>query len=174
MIIVSGTKQKLMQKLRRFESLAKLEPIDLEKRMSSLEENADSGLETPRQTQDETEKNAERLLNELKSTASNAIKTLQSEALLLDFFKEMTLENQDNEEMLKTADDWISGRSLGQEFVGWEDAGSRKNYLNDMDKNGRWRDFVSEEKLEMVLDIERLVFSSLVSELLALDDVVII
>ncbi|KAK0587908.1 hypothetical protein LWI29_031098 [Acer saccharum] len=165
---MEGTKQKLMQMLRRFESLTRLEPVDLEKRIVSSESDNDDSIGTPIQSnkENETEKKAEELLKQIKSTTSSN-NTLLSKAdnLLPDFFREMIEENQnDDSYMLKAAGDWIEGKS-DQMFVGWEVEGGREAYLRDMEANNvRWEN-VDEEKQEFGLALESEVLTCLVNEL---------
>ncbi|KAI9174129.1 hypothetical protein LWI28_012404 [Acer negundo] len=161
---MEGTKQKLMHTLKRFESLARLEPVDLEKRIASSESDNDDSIETPIQSnkENETEKKAEELLKHIKSTTSSN-NTLLSKAdnLLSDFFREMIEENQnDDSYMLKAAGDWIEGQS-DQMFVGWEVEGGREAYLRDMETNNvRWEN-VDEEKHEFGLALESEVLTCL-------------
>ncbi|TXG61301.1 hypothetical protein EZV62_012664 [Acer yangbiense] len=162
---MEGTKQKHMQ--RRFESLARLEPVDLEKRIASSESDNDDSIETPIQSnkENETEKKAEELLKQIKSTSSSN-NTLLSKAdnLLSDFFIEMIEENQnDDSYMLKAAGDWIEEKS-DQMLVGWE-VGGREACLRDMETNNvRWEN-VDEEKQDFGLALESEVFTCLVNEL---------
>ncbi|KAL5748657.1 hypothetical protein ACOSQ2_025954 [Xanthoceras sorbifolium] len=173
---MEGTKQKLMQKLRRFESLARLEPVDLEKRITSSEFDDDDSAETPVQfnKENETEKRAEWLVKEIKSTTpSNNILLSKSDNLLSDFFREMIEDQNQNDknlnkrsdtDMLKAAQDWIYRKSE-ETFVGWEVEGGREGYLRDIETNGRWKNNVNEEKQELGLALEVEVFASLVNEL---------
>ncbi|KAK3224701.1 hypothetical protein Dsin_004563 [Dipteronia sinensis] len=165
---MEGAKQQLMQKLRRFESLTRLEPVDLEKRIASSESDNDDSIETPIQSnkENETEKTAEELLKQMKSTtSSNNILLSKADNLLSDFFREMIEENQNSDSyMLKAAGDWIEGKS-DQMFVGWEVEGGRKAYLRDMETNNvRWEN-VDEEKQEFGLALESEVLTCLVNEL---------
>ncbi|KAK2664674.1 hypothetical protein Ddye_003248 [Dipteronia dyeriana] len=164
---MEGTKQKLMQMLRRFESLAILEPVNLEKRIASSESDNDDSIESPIQSSKEniTDKKAEELLKQIRSTtSSNNILLSKADNLLSDFFKKMIEENQNDDLcMLKAAGDWIEGKS-DQMVVGWEVEGGRKACLRDMETNVRWEN-VDEEKQEFGLALESEVLTCLVNEL---------
>lgn len=166
-VLRAGTKQKLMQKLRRFESLAQLEPIDLEKRIASFQLD-DKFLESPstESFEDETAKQVQELLKLMKSTSpSNRYNMCKAENLLSDFFREKLAENKAKTErdLLREAEDWINGQP--QELLqGWEVKDGRKAYVNDMEKNGRWSDVNEEEKQEVGLALELEIFNRLMDE----------
>ncbi|KAK9198569.1 hypothetical protein WN944_013755 [Citrus x changshan-huyou] len=164
---MEGTKQKLMQKLRRFESLAQLEPIDLEKRIASFQLD-DKFLESSstQSFENETAKKVQELLKLMKSTSpSNSYNMCKAEDLLSDFFREKLAENKAKTErdLLREAEDWINGQP--QELLqGWEVKDGRKAYVNDMEKNGRWSDVNEEEKQEVGLALELEIFNRLMDE----------
>ncbi|XVF52819.1 hypothetical protein PTKIN_Ptkin05aG0049200 [Pterospermum kingtungense] len=170
---VEGTKQKFVQKIRRFESLTQLEPVDLEKRiaLAELENNQD------RQEKEYAGEANEKLLKLLKSKIpADSFKFKADDNLLLHFFRErlvmedkakgvveMGLEEFELD-LVKVAEDWVNGKS--QELVlGWEVQQGRKAYVKEMDRNEDWRSF-NEEKEEVGSEVELEVFSSLVDELL--------
>lgn len=171
-ILIKGTKQKL----RRFESLAKLEPIDLEKRIASFEldnkflEPLTRSFENKDEEEDETDVKVQELLKLMKSTTScNGFSVMcKAENLLIaDFFREKLAENKAKTEgrnLLKEAGDWINGQSQ-ELFLGWDVNDGRKAYVQDMEKNGKWWS-VGEEKEEVGLALELEIFTSLVNELL--------
>lgn len=164
---LEGTKKKLLHKLRRFECLAQLEPVDLEKRISLSELNHEAP-QSPMQPcsmsdnkeGNQTEQKAQELLNLVKTTPHGTKST--AEKLLFDFFRERV--DQENEfELLKAAEDWVIGNS--QELLQrWEVQDGRKVYVRDMEKGGKWRILV-EEKEEVALDVEVEVWTSLLNEL---------
>ncbi|XP_022754071.1 uncharacterized protein LOC111302409 [Durio zibethinus] len=189
----SRTKQKLMQKIRRFESLSQLEPVDLEKRIA-LAELEDESLESHREVlclvsvnnngnmsdyQDKEEKDREaneKLLKLLKSKIPSDSFKFMADNLLLDFFRErLTVENNAKRladmgleefglDLLKVAEDWVNGNP--QELVlGWKLQESRKANVKEMERNENWRNF-NEEKEKMGSAVEHEVFISLVDELL--------
>lgn len=166
-VLRAGTKQKLMQKLRRFASLAQLEPIDLEKRIASFQLD-DKFLESPstESFEDETAKQVQELLKLMKSTSpSNRYNMCKAENLLSDFFREKLAENKakTGRDLLREAEDWINGQP--QELLqGWEVKDGRKAYVNDMEKNGRWSDVNEEEKQEVGLALELEIFNRLMDE----------
>lgn len=161
------TKQNLMQKLRRFESLAQLEPIDLEKRIASFQLD-DKFLGSSAQSfENETAKKVQELLQLMKSTpTSNGYNKCRAENLLSDFFREKIAENKakTGRDFLKEAEDWINGQP--QELLQrWEVKDGRKAYVNDMEKNGRWSDVNEEGKQEVGMALELEIFSRLMDEI---------
>ncbi|XP_011029175.1 PREDICTED: uncharacterized protein LOC105128995 [Populus euphratica] len=185
LIRVEGTKQKLMQTIRRFESLAQIDPLDLEKRiaMAELEDESpvqhcsvsihgDNENDFKETKENGTEKHAQELLKHVKSTIS-----LASEAdstLLLDFFKEKIVENnavgsmvgsyKEFEQELRVAQEWIDGQPK-EMSLGWEMVERRHVYVKDMEKSGKWEN-VDQGKEEVALELEVQVFNSLVDEFL--------
>ncbi|KAJ6326821.1 hypothetical protein OIU78_013831 [Salix suchowensis] len=188
---MEGSKQKLVQKIKRFESLAQLDPVDLEKRIATAELE-DESVESPMQhcsmsiysdkndifseTREEngTEKDAQQLLDHVKSTIASPGLSPKLDSLLLCFFEEKIVENnasgsliglyKEFEQELEVAQDWINGRPK-EMFLGWEVVESRHVYLQDMEKNGRWEN-VDQEKEEVALKLEVEVFNSLIEEAL--------
>uniref|UniRef100_A0A5B7BX22 DUF4378 domain-containing protein n=1 Tax=Davidia involucrata TaxID=16924 RepID=A0A5B7BX22_DAVIN len=176
---MEGTKQNVMQKIRRFESLAQLEPVDLEKRMA-LSELSDESLESPLQTcsvsiqgslmfdkeqeENETEQKAKELLKLMKATipSSNHL-NFNAYTLLLDFFRER-ITNEFNYELLSVAKDWMNGHP-SELLMEWEVQRNRQAYIRDMEKGGRWRK-LDEDIEEVVMELEVEVFASLMNELL--------
>ncbi|KAK8584262.1 hypothetical protein V6N13_109653 [Hibiscus sabdariffa] len=144
---VEGTKQKLMQKVRRFDSLAQLEPVDLEKRIAMTEHEADDDREGD-----------EKLVKLLKAKIPSEIFKFVDSNLLLDCFRETGLED------LKMVEDWVNG-NCEDVFVGWEMEEGRKSYLKETERNENWRNF-NEENQDVGSAVELEVFSSLVDELL--------
>jgi hypothetical protein len=176
-----------MQKIRRFESLAQLDPLDLEKRIA-MAELEDESLESPVQhcsvsihsdndndfketKENGTEKQAQELLKHVKSTISLASKV---DSLLLDFFKEKIVENyaggsmvgsyKEFEQELRVAQEWIDGQPK-EMFLGWEMVERRHVYVKHMEKSGKWEN-VDQGKEEVALELEAEVFNSLVDEVL--------
>ncbi|OMP09634.1 hypothetical protein COLO4_05272 [Corchorus olitorius] len=158
---VEGTKQKLMQKIRRFESLAQLEPVDLEKRIA-LAEHEDGN----NNKQDKFTEANEKLLKQLKSKYPSDC-FYWADNLLLDFFSERMVEDEGvliELELVKVAEDWINGNPQ-EVILGWEVQEGRKAYVKEMERIENWRSF-DEEKEEVGLKVELEVFSWLVDELL--------
>ncbi|KAF5734838.1 hypothetical protein HS088_TW15G00333 [Tripterygium wilfordii] len=180
---MEGRKQKLMQKIRRFESLAELEPVDLAKRIALSEMDDLESLKSPASPstnskeeeeekenggENETESRRDELLRQLKSTipSNTLLASNKADNLLLNFFTEKTEENKTccKYELLKEAEDWVNGHQELFLVWGWEVKDGRKLYLKDMEKNGGWRN-LEEEKQEVGLELEQEIFSTLVIEL---------
>ncbi|MBA0852559.1 hypothetical protein Goshw_006889 [Gossypium schwendimanii] len=171
---VEGTKQKLMPKVRRFESLAQLEPVDLEKRIAMAELEDESSL-LRSVSVNNNGMSEEKLLKLLKAKFPSQIFKFRADNLLLDFFWETFMVEDKGErhdmgfedfgvKSLKVVEDWVNGNS--QEFVlGWELHEGRKAYLKDMERNENWRNF-NEEKEDVGSALELELFSSLVDEVL--------
>ncbi|KAA3468990.1 UAA transporter [Gossypium australe] len=170
---VEGTKQKLMPKVRRFESLAQLEPVDLEKRIAMAELEDESSL-LRSVSVNNNGMSEEKLLKLLKAKFPSEIFKFRADNLLLDFFWETFMVEDKGErhdmgfkdfgvKSLKVVEDWVNGNS--QEFVlGWELHEGRKAYLKDMERNENWRNFNEEKDVGSALELE--LFSSLVDEVL--------
>lgn len=158
-----------MQKIRCFETLAHLEPLDLEKRIAFSELEDETG-ESPFQScllfDDETEKKVSKLLKEVRSSTQSDSLMCKAENLLSHFFREKIEEENarvDWKELLKVAQNWINGESQ-ELLMGWEVESGRKVYVKEMEKNGRFRN-AEEEKEEVGLDLEVQIFTTLVNEL---------
>ncbi|XWS49878.1 hypothetical protein CRYUN_Cryun12cG0041000 [Craigia yunnanensis] len=190
---VEGIKEKLMQEIRRLESLAQLEPVDLEKRIA-LSELEDESLESHKEQlcsvsvnnndnmsddQDKQEKDREehkKLLKLLQSKIPSDSFKFKADNLLLDFFRERLMV-EDNArrlvdmgleefglDLFKVAEDWVNGNPQ-ELFRGWEVKEGRKAYVKEMERNEIWRNF-NEEKEEVGSAVELEIFTSLVDELL--------
>ncbi|CAK9188632.1 unnamed protein product [Ilex paraguariensis] len=183
---MEGTKKKLMQKIRRFESLAHLEPVDLQKRITLLESDHES-LESPPQPsstsmqdyiltdQEEEDKIEERtfeLLHLIKAAIPSNSK-LMADDLLLDLVKErivkgltntlvLTKANTFDSELLDEVKNWMNDQHR-ELLLEWEVPENRQAYLRDMEKGGTWTK-LDEEKQEVALELEFDVFASLVDE----------
>ncbi|KAB5573626.1 hypothetical protein DKX38_000820 [Salix brachista] len=183
LICVEGTKQKLVQKIRRFESLAPLDPLDLEKRIAAAELedesplqhcSTDSSILKIETKENGTEKDAQELLEHVKSTVASHSLASKVDSLLLDFFEEKIEENKAGgsvagsyrgfEQELKVAREWIDGQPE-EMFLGWEMAERRHVYIKHMEQSGRWEK-VDRGKEEVALELEAEVFNSLVDEVL--------
>ena len=191
-LIWTGTKQKFMHKIRRFECLAQLEPVDLEERIALCELNYESPQSPmqpcPLSTQDNNTFNkkeenqteqlikAQELLDLIRKKCSPSGSKFQVDSLLLDFFEEKIEENNvnastttrcDNEfqhEILKVTEDWLSGHPQ-ELLLGWEVQDGREVYVKDMEKGGMWSILV-EEETEAALEVEDEVWTTLLNDLL--------
>ncbi|KAJ4953202.1 hypothetical protein NE237_030034 [Protea cynaroides] len=137
-------KKKLMQKIRRFESLSKLEPVDLEKRIA-LSEKDESG-ESPFDM---------KLTNPFEGRKTGIV-----DRVLVDFLMEKIMRKRDDEiksavgddgngsdykEVVKVAIDWMSGNHCGGLGLGLEY--DREGYVKEMECGGRrWRKFEEEQE----------------------------
>ncbi|KAL3604057.1 hypothetical protein D5086_004916 [Populus alba] len=182
------TREKIMEKIRRSESVAKLVPVNLDKWMS-MDENVSSGeddgddedsddLEGIRETNmikdeeeeeiNKVEEKAWKLLNNVKETGVECCN--DNVDLLLNFFRDElatrryeTRKNGIDVELLNKAKAWINGEdSL---WVGWVIVNKREDYVREMDREGRWKTF-EEEQQELALEIENGVLRLLVDDLL--------
>ncbi|CAK7347994.1 unnamed protein product [Dovyalis caffra] len=185
---VERTREKIMEKIRRFETLAKLDPVDLDN-WTSIDENISSGedddndedvdheLEGIEETNTsyeeeelpEVEEKAWKLLNHVKESGLECCNDNMD--LLLDFFRdELTArtyewkKNGIEVELLNKAKAWINGEdSLWA--VGWELEHKKEVHVRDMDREGRWNKF-EEEQQQLALEIENGVLGLLVDDLL--------
>ncbi|KAJ6712402.1 hypothetical protein OIU79_008595 [Salix purpurea] len=184
LICVEGTKQKLVQKIRRFESLARLDPLDLEKRIAAAELedesplqhcSTDSSILKIETKENGAEKDAQELLEHVKSTVASHSLASKVDSLLLDFFEEKIEENKAGgsvagsygefeQELIKVAREWIDGQPE-EMFLGWEMVERRHVYIKHMEQSGRWEK-VDRGKEEVALELEAEVFNSLVDEVL--------
>ncbi|KAG1354607.1 hypothetical protein COCNU_07G007190 [Cocos nucifera] len=181
---IERTKLQLLQKIRRFESLAELEPMDLVDRLSSFDDQlessdhvaSDEGKDGHRGT---VETRAWDLLWDLQAR-DQVVPLGCIEKLLVDFFIER-LSSSDSvdqdrlsrcrkhvrvtsgacepEEILKAARGWIDGARCRkvEEFP-------REAEIKEMEVNGRWRCFHEEEE-ELAVDLVDVILGSLVGEL---------
>lgn len=168
-----------MQKIRRFESLAQLEPVDLEKRiaLAELEDNNNS-LESPvcvnnngNNIMSDDDQYYEKLLQLLKSEIPSDSLKFMADNLLLDFFRERLMVDDDKAglelglDLVKVAEDWVNGNP--RELIrGWEvHEEGRQAYVKEMDRIDNWGN-LNEEQQDLESEVEVEVFSWLVDELL--------
>lgn len=183
------TREKIMENIRRFESLTRLDNLG---NWMSIDENISSGddddneeddddLEGIRETNmnsegeeeeeeeiHEVEERAWKLLNHVKETGLECCSDNMD--LLFDFFRDelatRTYENSKQRidvELLKKAKAWINGEDSF--WVQWELEHKREVYVRDMDREGRWSKF-EEEQQELALGTENGVLDLLVDDLL--------
>ncbi|CAL9092602.1 unnamed protein product [Musa textilis] len=180
------TKLQLLQKIRRFECLADLHPIDLDRHFASSDDRSESTDCVALTDVDEEEadvrglreKKAWGLLGELKTDCHVGPGTCV-EKVLVDFFIQGLSSSGDDavpgrpswwrnsilrrepaeRPMLETSRDWIEGKSCRDldDYHG-------EATLRDMEGNGRWRCFEEEEEA-VGADVEDLVLGSLMEEL---------
>ncbi|CAL9051969.1 unnamed protein product [Musa banksii] len=176
------TKLQLLQNIRRFESLANLDSIDLDRHVANSDDLYDStnhlaSLDTDEEAEEEEERDRRErkawgLLGELKDVchvdAHGSI-----EKLLLDFFIQgLPCSGDDARPMNPTAHHGPAERPLLDTARGWiEGAGCRdlddyhgEATLREMERNRRWRCFQEQEK-EVGSEVEGLVLVLLMEEL---------
>lgn len=163
---MEGTQHKLMQKIRRFENLAQVEPVDLEKRITMSE--ADDGDELGNRTEEKAGELVKQLI--MKTRSSSMGLHTKADKLVVDLFRERSVENSEEnvvmEEVLKVVEKWVNEES--QELLtSWEVENGRKVYVNDMDNKycGNWMKLDEQEK-EVGLELEVEVWNSLFNEFL--------
>ncbi|KAK7274618.1 hypothetical protein RIF29_15714 [Crotalaria pallida] len=175
---IQRRKQKFMQTVQRFESLAKFDLEDLDQ-SPSLDENSsydddddDHHLEEFEE-QNWIKERARELLQCVKARDSmhSCEEDYYLDTLLLDFFMEELsgrrnqLENDDKFEceILRKAEDWLNGLfSYDIELV------NKDSYIKDLDRRGTWSTF-EEEKEDLALEIETAILQNLVADLLNMD-----
>ncbi|CAL9044327.1 unnamed protein product [Musa banksii] len=178
------TKLQLLQKIRRFECLADLDPIDLDRHFASSDDRSESTDCVALSDVDEEEadvrglreKKAWGLLGELKNDFHVGPGTCV-EKVLVDFFIQGLTSSGDDavpgrpswwrnsilrrdpaeRPMLETSRDWIEGKGCRDldDYHG-------EATLREMERNGRWICFEEEEE---AADVEDLVLGSLMEEL---------
>ncbi|OMO78701.1 hypothetical protein CCACVL1_14203 [Corchorus capsularis] len=161
-------KQKLMQNIQRFESLAKMEPFNLEKWIETEEENGEDDYV---EEEEEVEEKAWQLLNHVKETSSlKSYRDVSIEKLLLDLFREelatkwnQTREQEVENDLIRQAKAWIKGEQ--KERAKWGVGEKREAYVRDMEREGKWSKF-GEEQEELAMAVESKVMNILVDELL--------
>lgn len=138
-----------MKKSRRFESLVRLEHVDLEKRIEQYVETQD--YETK---EDQSENRANRLFALVKSRLieqpNHLLASHKVDNLLLDFFKEDgNNETRDEDKLVNIVKEWVMRRQEEEcMFMSWEVREKREIYVKEMKWgciNGDERDYVVEE-----------------------------
>ncbi|OAY56606.2 uncharacterized protein LOC110608683 [Manihot esculenta] len=183
LVRMEGAKYKFMAKNRKFGSLSQLDPLNLETQMELTGLEDDETHKSPAKARSLSVHNnmfidvkQERSAHDLLKLVNGKISLnhpLVDDNVLLDFFKEKIMENKANnstaegynkalEKELDVAQDWINGQPQ-EMFTGWEVKDSRIVYVRDMERKGKWRNF-DEEKEELVLELELVIFTSLVNE----------
>ncbi|PON57508.1 hypothetical protein PanWU01x14_174140 [Parasponia andersonii] len=179
---LEGTKQKLLQKIRRFENLTQLEPVDLEKRIIAMTSELEvvdghdhqikirsSSSSSNDQIEDEK---AREMVAKLTETIGAAVPVAPSTNLLCDYFRERMEEDRESNKdfaeaaAMKAAEDWAVGAPTRElVLLGWEVRERSNAYVMDMEKGGKWRK-LEEEKGGIGLELEALVWDSLIEEVL--------
>ncbi|KAL3331271.1 hypothetical protein AABB24_034871, partial [Solanum stoloniferum] len=171
---VEGTTKKLMKKIKRFECLTELEPLNLDKRIASSESESESPLNNSSETEvDEEEEDKQRverqaldMVQELKESMPSYSFKLKTEKLLFDFFKERILNGDDEfkKKQLELAQDWINGKPIDV-LLDWKVQENRMAYIRAIETRGEWKN-TEVEKQEVILEVEVDIFASLMNEVL--------
>ncbi|KAH0648801.1 hypothetical protein KY285_034049 [Solanum tuberosum] len=171
---VEGTTKKLMKKIKRFECLTMLEPLNLDKRIASSGSESESPLNNSSETEvDEEEEDKQRverqaldMVQELKESMPSYTLKLKTEKLLFDFFKEMILNGDDEfkNKPLELAQDWINGKPIDV-LLDWKVQENRMAYIRAIETRGEWKN-TELEKHEVILELEVDIFASLMNEVL--------
>ncbi|CAK9148803.1 unnamed protein product [Ilex paraguariensis] len=169
--IVQRAKQQLLQKLRRFEKLAELDPIELEKRMLEEQDDDDEDLEEEEECEDGEspslcrEDNVDEFVREAcsRSNAHHQMKTPTAmKRLVADLIDEerSQLNGLDNNEVLATR--------VSQKLNAWKEVDSNTiDMMVDLDFRREldgWKRF-QEQVGETAVEIEIAIFGLLVEEL---------
>ncbi|KAG5593105.1 hypothetical protein H5410_043619 [Solanum commersonii] len=171
---VEGTTKKLMKKIKRFECLTMLEPLNLDKRIASSESESESPLNNSSETEvDEEEEDKQRverqaldMVQELKESMPSYTLKLKTEELLFDFFKERILNGDDEfkNKPLELAQDWINGKPIDV-LLDWKVQENRMAYIRAIETRGEWKN-TELEKQEVIFEVEVDIFASLMNEVL--------
>lgn len=147
--------KKLLRKSRRFETLVRLVPVDLEKRIEQDVERQDYDSHPMVETEEnQSENRATRLFALLKSRLTEELSQLLAsqkvDNLLLDFFREDgNTDTRDEHKLVKIVEEWLMRRQEEEYmFMSWEVEEKREIYVKEMKWgfiNGDEQDYVVEE-----------------------------
>ncbi|KAF3340171.1 hypothetical protein FCM35_KLT15942 [Carex littledalei] len=164
---IERARQALLQKIRRFESLAELVPVNLDNQFSDVDEessrNPASDDDDVNEEETTVEMQAWKLLNHIKSNSPIRIEGC-IEKLLLEFFVEGLNCNTRNDsfatKLVDAAKKWIESRSDC-----WEQRDNcGEMEIGQMDWNGRFRSCFEEEQQEVAVCLTSGVLGCLMDE----------
>ncbi|KAL9303874.1 hypothetical protein ACSQ67_021137 [Phaseolus vulgaris] len=170
---IQRRKQKFIQTVQKLESLAKFDLTNLDQCLSLddnsvYEEYEDDGEEDNDDIVEEdwSEEKAQELLHCVKARCSAHGYKDYLDTLLLDFFNEEVCvsrkqcKDEKELETLRIAEDWINGSFCF-------DAGldNKEAYIKDMERRDNWSRF-KEEQEKLAFEIEKVIFHTLISDLL--------
>lgn len=148
--------------------MARLEPLDLDKRIENYEERQEEysfqSLETE---EDESENQANRLFALVKARIGETNDLLASQVadnLLLDYLQEDNIGPKEETLMVKKVEDWVMGRQE-EMFMSWKVREKREIYVKEM----KWGCISGDERLSVVEDLANGFFTSLVDEFIIFD-----
>lgn len=131
--------KKQMRKRRRLESLVRLEPVDLEKRIEKYEERQDYKSHIIEIEEDQSEIRANRLFALVKSRIIEEQNQLLAshvvDNVLLDFFKENNNnETRDEDKLVEIVEEWVMRRQDDEYnmFMSWKVSEKREIYVKEM------------------------------------------
>ncbi|KAG7546502.1 hypothetical protein ISN44_As12g018520 [Arabidopsis suecica] len=140
---------KIMRKSRRFESLLRLEPVDLEKRIDHYVERQDYNSHIIETEGDQSEFRAlvkSRIIEEQNQLLASHV----VDNVLLDFLKENgNNETRDEDKLVKIVEEWVM-RKQDEEynmFMSWEVREKREIYLKEM----KWGCCINGDEKEYVV-----------------------
>lgn len=159
------TTKKLMKKIKRFECLTELEPLNLDKRIASSESESESPLNNSSETE-EDKQTVEDMVQELKASMPSYSLKFTTEKLLFDFFKERILNGDDElkNKLLESALEWINGKPIDV-LLDWKVQENRMAYIRAIENRGEWKN-TELEKQQVILELEVEIFGSLMNEVL--------
>ncbi|PHU28351.1 hypothetical protein BC332_00444 [Capsicum chinense] len=180
---VEGTTKKLMKKVKRFECLTELEPLNLDKRIASSESESESPHNNSSETEvDENNKEKEDekqtvesmaldMIQELKASMPSYSLKLKAEKLLFDFFNEKILNayevtrgDEFKNKVLGLGEDWINGKPIDV-LLDWKVQENRMAYIRAIESRGEWKNTEVDQQ-EVILELEVDIFATLMNELL--------
>jgi len=161
--------KKQMRKRRRLESLVRLEPVDLEKRIEKYEERQDYKSHIIEIEEDQSEIRANRLFALVKSRIIEEQNQLLAshvvDNVLLDFFKENNNnETRDEDKLVEIVEEWVMRRQDDEYnmFMSWKVSEKREIYVKEM----KWGCIKGDEKEYVVEELGNGFLTSLVDELI--------
>ncbi|KAL1559794.1 hypothetical protein AAHA92_10097 [Salvia divinorum] len=189
--LMEGTRKKLLKKIQRFECLAKLEPVNLTRRFASQTESDNESSSSPlphsstslddEEEEDEDieeEDKAIELLGEVKAIMPSYGLKIKADKLMLDFFRERIIDDQNcispkklaceslfHDSLVEIARDWMNGHDPLGLFMEWEVEKNRPDYLENMENVGEWKR-LDQENGEVVSELEIEVYDALLNEVL--------
>ncbi|GJZ43810.1 hypothetical protein Tco_1381515, partial [Tanacetum coccineum] len=165
-LYIEGSKPKLMPKVHRIKSLAKIKPVRLEDRITLSESREQNQQEFPSE-ENQTVKKVAALLQLLKATMPSdhdLFDSTMTESVLLSYFTEQVIDgNVSNYEILQEAKDWLNGQAKET----FESENYKPAYIKDMEKGASWTTYNQQVgKEEVGLELEYEVLASLLEEML--------
>ncbi|KAL1201639.1 hypothetical protein V5N11_006183 [Cardamine amara subsp. amara] len=145
--------KRLTRKSRRFESLVRLEPVDLEKRIKQCVERQEYFSHIIETEEDQSENRANRLFALVKSRVieepNHLLVSHVVDNVLLDFFKEDGNKTRDEDKLVKIVEEWVMRRQEEEcMFMSWEVKEKRVIYVKEM----KWGCIKGDDQREYVVE----------------------